>query len=288
MSQIAIKIDPQLIGEFKRKLEKIGVVFEETTSIYESFRAKLNENLFVGYSSGKIVYSDTKKARSTVYNIISSLKPVVAEPELTIGSDEAGKGEWLGPLTVAAVAIDNQQRIYLQSVGVMDSKVLSKNKIKSLDETIRRHCKAHRVVTIAPEKFNQLFTEVKREHKSLNDILAWAHATAIKEVLGRLQRKPSDITVVIDEFDKLKTESRLKELLSLGFKINQRPRAEETIAVAAASILASAAREKWIDKYSKEIGTNLRVLSKDEVLKHPLFKRFIKISYIEDKGRTIR
>jgi len=41
-----------------------------------------------------------------------------------IGSDEAGKGEWLGPLIVAAVALSRQQRSYLVTQGVMDSKEL--------------------------------------------------------------------------------------------------------------------------------------------------------------------
>lgn len=90
-----------------------------------------------------------------------------------VGSDEAGKGEWLGPLTVAAVALTPEQSSYLITQGVMDSKELKIEKIIELSDIIRKKCLSYHVITITPKKFNLLLLEVKREGKSLNDILAW-------------------------------------------------------------------------------------------------------------------
>ena len=55
-----------------------------------------------------------------------------------VGSDETGKGEWLGPLTIAAVALSEQQSLYLVTQGVMDSKKLRL-------ETILELAKIHEV-----------------------------------------------------------------------------------------------------------------------------------------------
>jgi ribonuclease HIII len=71
--------------------------------------------------------------------------------------------------------------------------------------------------------------------KNMNDILAWSHAESL-EVL--LKRNPNCSIAISDQFaskqvllDKLKEKGKNIELL-------QRPKAEENIAVAAASILA--------------------------------------------------
>ncbi len=45
---------------------------------------------------------------------------------LYIGSDEAGKGDFFGPLVVAAVAVDEQTLEILRAIGVKDSKTLIK------------------------------------------------------------------------------------------------------------------------------------------------------------------
>jgi len=54
-----------------------------------------------------------------------------------IGSDEAGKGEWLGPMTIAAVALTPQQSLYLVTQGVMDSKKLRLETILQLAGIIK-------------------------------------------------------------------------------------------------------------------------------------------------------
>jgi len=203
--------------------------------------------------------------------------------EAVVGSDEAGKGEWLGPLTVAAVAVTPEQSLYLVTQGVIDSKKLKMERIIELSGIIRKDCLSYHVITIAPRKFNDLLRELKKEGKSLNDILAWGHAKAIGEVYRELQSKKisGKVKLVIDEFDRLKTEDRLSRVLKLeNLELEQTPRAEEETAVAAASILARAVREFWIDEESKRLDLDLRNLSAAEAVTCKDIESFAKVSFL--------
>ncbi|MGQ9469039.1 MAG: hypothetical protein ACUVTD_04345 [Nitrososphaerales archaeon] len=203
-----------------------------------------------------------------------------------IGSDEAGKGEWLGPLTVAAAAVTPEQSSYLVSQGVMDSKELKVGTIMKVADIIKKKSLSYHVITITPQRFNEFLQEVKREGKSLNDILAWGHAKAISQVYEELKGKglQGKVKVFIDEFDQLKTEKRLKKVLELSMlDVEQKPKAEEEIAAASASILARATRELWIDEESKRLNLNLRGISAKEALAYNNVDYFAKISFLQHR-----
>ena len=57
------------------------------------------------------------------------------------GVDEAGKGPVLGPLVVAAVAVDNAKDI--QDLGIKDSKQLTPEKRKELANLIKNKFSFH-------------------------------------------------------------------------------------------------------------------------------------------------
>lgn len=201
-----------------------------------------------------------------------------------VGSDEAGKGEWLGPMTIAAVALTPEQSSYLVTQGVMDSKELKLDTVIELADVIKGQCLGYYVVTITPRKFNELLREVKKEGKSLNDILAWGHAKAISQIYRELRRKSiyGKMRLVIDEFDRVKTKERLRRVLELTkFDFEQKPKAEEETAVAAASIMARAVRELWIDEESKLLKLDLRKLSATDALTRSDVERFAKVSFLK-------
>lgn len=203
-----------------------------------------------------------------------------------IGSDEAGKGEWLGPVIIVAVALTPKQSSYLVTQGVMDSKELKIETIMELADSIEKNCLSHHIITITPQRFNEFLEEVKKEGKSLNDILAWGHVKAISQVYTELKTKgfSGKVKVIIDEFDQLKTEKRLKRVLELSkVVVEQKPRAEEETAVAAASILARATREFWIDRASKRLNVDLRRISATEALTYKNVNQFAKVSFLQHR-----
>lgn len=283
MSQAVVKVKPKdlpsierfiLDSEHARSL-KIG-------SEYEVFRIKLDGESIVGYTSGKIVCSGSH-SEAIVQEAIRNLSEGMTEDLLVIGSDEAGKGEWLGPLVIAAVATTQEQARTLQSLGVMDSKDVPLNRLNKLAHQIKMETTYREVVLITPETFNVRLQELHDEGKNLNDLLAWAHAKVISEIYNRLSSTDS-IRVVIDEFARVKTQERLSRVIPLEkIELVQRHRAEDEIAVAAASILARDAREDWIDDCSKRVGIDLRELSALEANDRPDKGVFSKLQYLRKR-----
>lgn len=159
-----------------------------------------------------------------------------------IGTDESGKGDYFGPLVGAGVYIDEEKAKKLASIGVKDSKALSDRQNIELAEKIKTICKYHfSIIEISPPRYNHLYEEFTRENKNLNHLLAWSHAKAIEELLTRVKCS----TAVIDQFsDEKFILSKLQER-GKKIKIIQMHRAEENIAVAAASILA---RARFLEK----------------------------------------
>ncbi len=146
-----------------------------------------------------------------------------------IGIDEAGKGDYFGPLVIGAVFVDSESINMLSSLGIRDSKLLSDSKIKQLFQEIEKRCKIVHV-KINPRKYNELYSEIK----NLNHILAWGHARALENILSNVKCEYA----ISDQFG---NENLIKSrLMQLGRKIKliQQPKAENNIAVAAASIVA--------------------------------------------------
>lgn len=254
----------------------------ETTNPYEVFRAKYDDCLLIGYTTGKIV-ANKEKAKMLMSELLPQIRQV-EKAKVIIGSDEAGKGEWLGPMVVAAIALTPTQAIELQAEGTMDSKELPVFRIREIAKFIRKKSYRYRCVLISSRKFNELFRKLKDEQRTLNDLLAWGHAKAISEMLSVLPERVEDIKIVIDEFDRFKTELRLKRMLDLDkLNIIQRPKAEENIAVAAASIVARDMREDYIDYMSRKLKVNLREKTIEDVLTDEQAGEYAKISYLKRK-----
>jgi ribonuclease HIII len=165
-----------------------------------------------------------------------------------IGTDESGKGDYFGPLVIGAVYLPDDQEPVLRELGVKDSKRTSDNRNRELAEIIKRGYK-HSVVAIGPERYNALYEKLQ----NLNRILAWAHARAIENILSQVPCR----LAITDQFgDKSYV---LKALMQKGKAIElvQKPKAEEDLAVAAASILARAEFLKRLHFLSQDLGVEL-------------------------------
>lgn len=171
-----------------------------------------------------------------------------------IGTDESGKGDYFGPLVSAAVYVDEQTAKLLAFEGVRDSKKLSDKKNEDLAERIVKICNdRYSIIEISPEKYNDLYDQFIREKKNLNTLLAWGHAKAIEELLAKVECN----NAIADQFaDERFILSKLQEK---GKKLNliQMHKAEENIAVAAASILARARFLQKLSKLSSEYNLEL-------------------------------
>ncbi len=171
-----------------------------------------------------------------------------------IGTDESGKGDYFGPLVSAGVYVDEHSETDLIACGVKDSKKLSDNKNLEFAREIAKICKGRfAIIEISPEKYNDLYEQFKKEKKNLNTLLAWGHAKAIEEILSKVDCK----VAIADQFaDEKVILSKLQEK-GKELKLIQMHKAEQNIAVAAASILARARFLEKLSKLSDEYKTDL-------------------------------
>jgi len=160
-----------------------------------------------------------------------------------IGTDEAGKGDFFGPLVVAGVYINEETAPKLIKAGIKDSKLLSDKKICEIAPKIVHLCPNY-IVRLMPTKYNELYAKFG----NLNHLLAWCHATVIDHLVSHTHC----IDVLVDKFahESLIERALLKKKAKC--RVQQRIKAESDLAVAAASCLARWGFLQGLDLLSKE------------------------------------
>ncbi|HTX20845.1 MAG TPA: ribonuclease HIII [Candidatus Aquilonibacter sp.] len=225
---------------------------------YARFAFESDKTNIVFYESGKLVV----QGKGTQEFIEFLLEPeilkqarlgyeTVLNPDLLlprIGVDESGKGDFFGPLCIAGVYVNEAVIKYWEDAGIKDSKnISSDNKIKDLADLILHTPKCiAKVVPIGNPKYNELY----QRNRSINRVLAWGHARAIESLMMRKsEMNPLPVRAISDQFAASK-HVVARALMPLGREIElvQRHKAEEDIAVAAASILA---RNEFVERLEK-------------------------------------
>ncbi|MBN2505595.1 MAG: ribonuclease HIII [Verrucomicrobia bacterium] len=234
---------------------------------YARFAGEKDRVTVVVYQSGKLVVQG-KGTREFVEFVLEPeiLKEAglgyeaVLNPDLLLprlGVDESGKGDFFGPLCVAGVYVNGSMVERWQEAGVRDSKRIGSDRtVADLAELIRRTpgCVTS-VVPIGNDAYNRLHAKLG----SVNTLLAWAHARAIENLMGQKHRmNPPPVRAISDQF----ASSRhvvARALMPLGREIAlvQRHKAEDDLAVAAASILARHEFVTRLARLEKEFGMKL-------------------------------
>src|SRR5437879_11183677 len=217
-----IRIFAEGVDDFLRAENKLSVaVYEKGPKVAVQGRG-VEE--FVQFELEPKILGEAKVGYEEVHS------PEMFEPHF--GVDESGKGDFFGPLVISGVYTDHGIARKLLDAGVVDSKRIGSDaRIRALADTIRRISVGMvETVLIGPAKYNELY----EKFGNLNRLLGWGHARVIENLLGK---KPGCPRSLSDQF----ADSRVinASLLKHGRKIaiQQRPRAESDIAVAAASIL---------------------------------------------------
>ena len=158
------------------------------------------------------------------------------------GCDESGKGDYFGPLVVCAAFTDERLSEEMQKLGVKDCKQMSDKAVLTAGAALRKLLGENRyaVVQLNPPAYNRLYAKMR----NINRMLAWAHGTAIENLLTNCPQCPR---VVVDQFAPTET-TILRALKERGkkAKVEQRHKAESDIAVAAASVIARELFLRWM------------------------------------------
>ncbi|GAB4191270.1 MAG: ribonuclease HIII [Simkaniaceae bacterium] len=247
-------IDINLAEKLKADLIQQGFII--TKPPYTIFSAKKKGVSCTLYTSGKLTVQGKEKHDFIAFYLEPEILKVFTyshpqhyiDKHARIGIDEAGKGDYFGPLCVSGVYADEKGIAKLLSLGIRDSKKLSDNSVKKLAEKIGKEF-PYSLVKITPETYNKLYSKFK----NLNSLLAWAHATAIE----KLYDKTKCTQVTIDQFAHESVVKKAVQSKNLPIHLTQRHKGEEDPVVAAASIIARSNFLTELDKLSQSINIQL-------------------------------
>lgn len=246
-------------SDFQGYLKKVGFKFEQRP--HQVFLARSGKLVVSLYESGKVVIAGSDPQLEREVRWFLSKMGVAGEdlPEKLaalsgkthIGTDEAGKGDYFGPLVVAGALVDQDSEKALLALGTRDSKKLSDKRVMSIEKDIKRALGDGRweVLRIDPERYNTLYSKMG----DLNKMLAWAHGRVIENLLNA---NPDCALAVVDEFSARSLTDALMEK-GRSIRVVQSVRGERDTAVAAASILARAEFLRRLEKLGQEFGMEL-------------------------------
>lgn len=250
-----MKLEKEKAEELVKRLKEKGAK-EEKPPEYAAYRLKLGGGELTIYESGSVVYSgkEREKVKETVIGELLNIEEKLPR----IGCDEAGKGEFFGPLVVACVCADRNCLKELLELEIKDSKKLKEEQILKLAERIKSVCTGV-VRVVPPEKYNREYDKFKNLNRYLEEIY--------RELLEKLLQKCKAREVVVDRFS-----SRVEKVLREEFKgveIFAKVKGEADPVVAAASIVAKAERLKMLRELSRKLGIEVREgnLNNRELLK---------------------
>ena len=166
-----------------------------------------------------------------------------------LGIDEAGKGDYFGPLVVAGVRVMGPEAAErLREIGVRDSKTIGVLGVRTMAGRVLEAVGAEnaRIAVLGPTEY-----EARRSAAgNVNELLGEVDAGIIRELANEVE------LVVVDQYAK-SARSRLEPVVPEGVRLDVRPRAEDDAAVAAASVVARARQLEEVDLLSAKVGFKL-------------------------------
>lgn len=245
-----VQINLQLESKLRAILEEKG--FDFSMPPHTCFQAKGQHVSCTLYKSGKLVVQGSKMDEFITYTlepeVLGTFTYGMTDETARIGVDESGKGDYFGPLCIAALYAKEGSISNLKQLGVKDSKRLNDKTILSIASKIEKNY-PHSIVRIGPKRYNALY----EQFGNLNLLLGWGHATAIDELLGKIECPK----VIIDQFAAEHIVEQALKRKKRDIELIQRTKGEEDTVVAGASILARAAFVRGMDKLSQQMGITL-------------------------------
>ena len=186
----------------------------DKTPPYAIFQVKDFDCVTTLYESGKVMFQGigadieasywTEQERVLNNNLIDTTpkdkdkkdkeEKKVFINEASVGSDEVGTGDYFGPLIVTAAFVSKENIVWMQDLGVRDSKKLTDDKIiKIAPELIKKI--PHTTMVLSNEEYNQYHST----DFNMNKVKAILHNKCLLSVLKKDGVKYSKI--VVDQFE---------------------------------------------------------------------------------------
>lgn len=186
----------------------------DKTPPYAIFQAKDYDCVTTLYESGKVMFqgigADIEASYWTEQEKVLNGKTIDTTPkekekkekeekkifinEASVGSDEVGTGDYFGPLIVTASFVSKENIIWMQELGVKDSKKLTDDKIiKIAPELIKKI--PHTTIILSNEEYNQYHST----DFNMNKVKAILHNKCLLSVIKKDNVNYSKI--IVDQFE---------------------------------------------------------------------------------------
>lgn len=136
MSTITVSCTTQQIQEIKQRYPQAE---QRKTPPYARWQIKLSDCVITAYESGKVVFQgEGADHHATGYDALQKKQNKISNREShddwypQCGSDEVGTGDYFGPVTVCAAYVKEEDRQWLISLGIQDSKAIKDDTIREL------------------------------------------------------------------------------------------------------------------------------------------------------------
>lgn len=252
----------EMMKEFYEEMRR------EKTPQYSEFQADDGDTVVTLYTSGKAVFQGVDADIASEYWIetekINSGTAVVTNSEdkskktlkgnetkeisiyhnvNSVGSDEVGTGDYFGPMVVTSAYVTKDDVEYLDSLGVMDSKKISDDKIMKIAPLIAKRIKYKSLILN-----NHDYNKFHSHDYNMNKIKAILHNKVLYQMIH--EENPKYDYIIVDEFAK---EARyydyIKDSPNIQRGITFMTKAEDKcLSVACASIIS---RYLFIKKFDK-------------------------------------
>ncbi|MDD6224098.1 MAG: ribonuclease HIII [bacterium] len=224
---------------------------------YVVFQAEDMDTVITMYTSGKVMFqgvsadvdaamwkemdgqsvtSTTKDSDRKYYDCSS------------IGSDEVGTGDYFGPIVVTASFVKKEDIVFLENLGIRDSKKINDDTILKIAPQIAKRIQYKSIILN-----NSEYNEKHAQDHNMNKIKAIMHNKVLFELVQEV--KDSYDYIVVDEFAKEKRYyDYIKEAMGIQHGITFMTKAEDkNLAVACSSIISRYLFIKEFDKLADSL-----------------------------------
>jgi ribonuclease HIII len=248
MATKKITITPSRQKEFAKSLKAMN--FKFFANEYAFWRAKSNDVSIIFYKNGSVLFQGSESAIKNIFpdtgGILSHEQIDLSIEYPVMGLDESGKGDYFGPLVLAAAILDRKSENEAVRDGVMDSKKLTDKSVRMIQSLIKDKI-IHKIRVIEPAEYNNIY----KGYGNLN-LLMISEYMKLTGSFDALSYR----SIILDKFSKSREQNN-SFMKSKRVNIIIVEKAEIYPAVAAASIFARFHFIEWIEKKSAELGITL-------------------------------
>jgi ribonuclease HII len=200
--------------------------------------------------------------------------------KLILGIDEAGRGPVIGPMVIAGYCIEEEKIELLKSLGVKDSKELTRKQREDIYNEIIKLTDKYKYIIIDPKTIDYYVYKNKLNYLEFENMIK-----IIEEI------KPDKVIIDSPMVNTKKVIEYIKNNLKINVEIVAENKADKKYPiVSAASIIAKVIRDREIDKIKEKL--NLDIGSgypSDEKTIEVLKKDYDKIKdYVRESWMTIK